>query len=108
MEEFELTVRTITSENFERTVVQQEMKMLIDFGADANLKSRKLRAVMDSIDRERRDIVVGRVDIDKHPEIAARLSVSVNPTVLAMRCGRVIGMLTGEQTKETIESLLGL
>ncbi|MDR1481836.1 MAG: thioredoxin family protein [Synergistaceae bacterium] len=103
-----LTVRTITSENFERTVIQQEIKMLIDFGTEANPKCRKVRSIMDQIDRERGDIIVGRVDIDKHPEIAARLSISVNPTIVAMRCGRIIGMLTGEQPKEIIESLLGL
>ena len=58
----------ITSENFDRTVMQSEKTVLIDFWAGWCGPCRMLAPIIDEIAEEYADTVtVGKINVDEHP-----------------------------------------
>jgi len=60
--------------------------------------------IVDELAKERSDIVVGKVNTDEQPELAAAFEVENIPTLVVMRGGKVSARLVGLHTKEQILS----
>lgn len=97
----------ITSENFDRTVMQSEKTVLIDFWAGWCGPCRMLAPIIDEIAEEYADIVtVGKINVDEQPQLAAAFSVESIPTLIAFKNGVPLGALVGLQTKESVIGLI--
>lgn len=97
----------ITSENFDRTVMQSEKTVLIDFWAGWCGPCRMLAPIIDEIAEEYADTVtVGKINVDEQPQLAAAFGVESIPTLIAFKNGVPMGALVGLQTKESVIDLI--
>ena len=97
----------ITSENFDRTVMQSEKTELIDFWAGWCGPCRMLAPIIDEIAEEYADTVtVGKINVDEQPQLAAAFGVESIPTLIAFKNGVPLGALVGLQTKESVIDLI--
>ncbi len=97
----------ITSENFDRTVMQSEKTVLIDFWAGWCGPCRMLAPIIDEIAEEYAGTVtVGKINVDEQPQLAAAFGVESIPTLIAFKNGVPLGALVGLQTKESVIDLI--
>lgn len=97
----------ITSENFDKTVMQSEKTVLIDFWAGWCGPCRMLAPIIDEIAEEYADTVtVGKINVDEQPQLAAAFGVESIPTLIAFKNGVPLGALVGLQTKESVIDLI--
>ena len=97
----------ITSENFDRTVMQSEKTVRIDFWAGWCGPCRMLAPIIDEIAEEYADTVtVGKINVDEQPQLAAAFGVESIPTLIAFKNGVPLGALVGLQTKESVIDLI--
>lgn len=97
----------ITSENFDRTVMQSKKTVLIDFWAGWCGPCRMLAPIIDEIAEEYADTVtVGKINVDEQPQLAAAFGVESIPTLIAFKNGVPLGALVGLQTKESVIDLI--
>ena len=97
----------ITSENFDRTVMQSEKTVLIDFWAGWCGPCRMLAPIIDEIAEEYADTVtVGKINVDEQPQLAAAFGVESIPTLIAFKNGVPLGALVVLQTKESVIDLI--
>ena len=97
----------ITYENFDRTVMQSEKTVLIDFWAGWCGPCRMLAPIIDEIAEEYADTVtVGKINVDEQPQLAAAFGVESIPTLIAFKNGVPLGALVGLQTKDSVIDLI--
>ena len=80
--------------------------VLVDFWASWCGPCRSLSPIIDEIAEEKPDLLVMKVNVDEHPELAARFSVMSIPTLLFFRDGTLYDKRVGLRPKEEILSVL--
>ena len=102
-----MSVITITKENFRSAVMESNKPVLIDFWASWCGPCRMVSPIVDEIAGERGDIVVGKVNVDEQPELAAAFKVTGIPALVVMEGGKVVNQGIGAMPKAGILALLG-
>src|SRR5262249_46901218 len=85
---------TLTAENFDTPALTAD-RAVVDFWAAWCAPCRALAPALETLAEERPDVLVGKVNIDEHPEIAERYGIVSIPTVLAFRSGELVGQSIG-------------
>ena len=101
-----MSVVKITSENFQELVLNADRKVLLDFWAPWCGPCRMVSPIVDEIAEERKDILVGKVNVDEDMALATRFQVMNIPTLVVLQNGRVVNRVVGARPKDTILSLL--
>ena len=101
----------ISDSNFEETVLNSDKPVMVDFWAAWCGPCRMVGPIIDELSNEYADkAVIGKVDVDKNQEYAAKYGVRNIPTVLVFKNGEVVTRQVGVATKEiyakAIDSLL--
>ncbi len=96
----------ITKENYETEVMQSDKPVLIDFWAGWCGPCQMLSPIVEEIAKEREDIKVGKIDVDKYQDLAAQFQVMGIPTLIVMKNGAESGRSVGVVSKEEILELL--
>lgn len=97
---------TLTKDNFEEIVNQNEKAVLIDFWATWCGPCMMVAPVVEEIANERADVAVCKVNVDEEPELAEKFEVRFIPMLVAMKDGKIINSTTGYHEKEEILALL--
>ena len=86
----------VTTENFEREVLQSEQPVLVDFWAPWCGPCRMMSPAVDELAQanEGRAKVV-KVDVDQSPEVASQFQISSIPTFIVFENGKAGRRLTG-------------
>ncbi len=101
-----MSVITITNENFENQVLKAEKPVLLDFWASWCGPCRMVSPIVDEIASERADIVVGKVNVDEQPTLAAKFGVMSIPTLVVLKDGKIVNQAVGARPKAQIISML--
>ncbi|MBR5708855.1 MAG: thioredoxin [Oscillospiraceae bacterium] len=98
---------TITATNFEDEVLKSDVPVLLDFWASWCGPCRMLAPVIAEIAEEQAGkIKVGKINVDEEPVLASAFKVSIIPTVVVMKDGKVTNVSVGFRPKADIEALL--
>lgn len=101
-----MSVVKITSENFQELVLNADRKVLLDFWAPWCGPCRMVSPIVDEIAEERKDILVGKVNVDEDMSLATRFQVMNIPTLVVLQNGQVVNRVVGARPKDAILSLL--
>ena len=93
------SINVLSESNFDSIVGSKPA--LIDFGAEWCVYCKKIAPIIEEIASEHPELVVGSIDVDLNPMLAARFRAHSLPTVLVMKDGQVVKQFLGAQTKET-------
>jgi thioredoxin 1 len=99
-------VVTFTSETFDAQALAPNQTAVVDFWAAWCPPCRALAPSIEALATERPDIVVGKLDVDAHPEIAERYGISSIPTVLVFRSGELAARSVGLVPLSTLRDLV--
>lgn len=100
-----MSVLSVSKNNFE-SVKNNNKKVLLDFYADWCGPCRMVSPIVDEIAEERSDILVGKINVDKEPELASAFGVASIPTLVVMKDGKIVNQASGARPKSQILSLL--
>lgn len=101
-----MSVITITQDNFASEVTRSAQTVLLDFWASWCGPCRMLSPIVDQIAEERRDIKVGKVNVDEQGELASAFQVTSIPTLVVIKDGHVVNQSAGVRPKQQILSML--
>jgi thioredoxin 1 len=98
----------ITSENFEKEVLNCDKPVLIDFWAPWCMPCKIIAPTVEKLAGELKEKVkVSKANVDENPEIANRLSVMNIPTLVLFKGGQEVSRMIGVNSKEAIEAKIG-
>lgn len=101
-----MSVVKVNKNNFE-ALKAESCPVLLDFYADWCGPCRMLAPVLDAVASERPDIVIGKINVDEEPELAAEFGVISIPTLAVLREGKVVSQSSGSRPKAQILAMLG-
>lgn len=103
-----MAVVQITSENFQREVLESTEPVLVDFWAPWCGPCRMLSPIVDEIAAENPALKIGKINIDEQPELASRYGVMSIPTLMVFQNGQIRDKAVGLRNKAFILTLFFL
>ena len=99
--------KEFTTDNFETEVIQSAQPVLVDFWAEWCGPCRQIAPAVDEVAAEYEgSAIIGKVNIDHHPEIASQYGIRSIPSLLIFLQGKVQQQIVGSvEKKELVEAL---
>ena len=101
-----MSVIKISKENFASEVLKSDKPVLLDFYADWCAPCRMVGPIVSEIANERRDVKVGKINVDEQPELAAQFQVMSIPMLAVIENGKLKNQVVGYRSKKQIEEML--
>ena len=96
----------INKNNFQNEVLNSDKPVLLDFWASWCAPCRMVVPIVEEIASERRDIKVGKINVDEEPELANKFSIMSIPTLVVMKNGKIVQQVSGARPKNAILEML--
>ena len=103
-----MEVLHLNEESFNKLTQQTGKAVLIDFWATWCGPCQKLGPELEALAAECDDVIIGKVNVDEHPQIAVKLGVNTIPALFLYRNGKIEKNLIGYMTKDVLKAKLGL
>lgn len=95
---------TLNEATFAAQVLDAELPVVVDFGAPWCQPCRAIEPAMRELAGEYEGrLVVGAVNVDEAPELAARYGITGMPTLVFFQGGREVGRLRGAAPKAKLQ-----
>ena len=99
----------LNESNFEEEVLKSENPVLVDFWATWCGPCIALTPIIEKLAEELDDVVIGKVNVEEAPVLAAQYGIGAVPSLLFFKDGKVVdrmlGLRTESQIREKLESL---
>ncbi len=96
----------VPGESFDRILADAEVPFLLDCYADWCGPCRIMAPVLDEFARDRiGEVLVGKLDTDRYPDVAQRLEVRGIPTLILFSGGREVARQVGAVPRAGLEAL---
>ena len=105
-EDCKMSAININKNNFENEVLNSDKPVLLDFWASWCAPCRMVVPIVEEIASERRDIKVGKINVDEEPELANKFSIMSIPTLVVMKNGKIVQQVSGARPKNAILEML--
>ena len=102
-----MAVIKVTTDNFEKEVLNSDVTVLADFNADWCGPCRMLKPIVEEIASENPNIKVVSINIDDEDELADEYNVAYIPCVVVFKNGVEVQRSIGFRPKNAIVDLLG-
>ena len=97
----------ITKENFEEVVLKNELPVLVDFWATWCGPCKMIGPLVEELSEEMAGkVVVGKLNVDKQPELAMKYQVMSIPTLVLFEDGTALKRTIGFMDKDTIKNFI--
>lgn len=84
----------------------QDHPVLVEFWAPWCVYCRRIAPALDKISEQRTDLVVGQVNIDEVPLLAAKEQIEVIPTLILYKNGEALGSVVAPESKTKIDEFI--
>jgi thioredoxin 1 len=101
-----MSVLHVTKEVFENQLLTAKEPVLLDFFAVWCGPCKMMAPIVEEIANENEDILVGKVDVDEVPSLAAQFGISSIPTLVVLKQGKVTAKKVGYCAKQQVLDLL--
>ena len=102
-----MSVKHFSNDTFQLEVLQGSGPILVDFWAPWCGPCKMLGPVIDGLaDELSGKAVVGKVNIDDEPDLAAKYGVVTIPTIILFKDGQEVNRLVGVQSKLTLTQMV--
>ena len=105
-EDYKMSAININKNNFQNEVLNSDKTVLLDFWASWCAPCRMVVPIVEEIAGERRDIKVGKINVDEEPELANKFSIMSIPTLVVMKNGKIVQQVSGARPKNAILEML--
>ena len=96
----------LSSENFEKEVLNSEKPVLVDFYADWCGPCKMMAPIVEELAKDLEEKAkVGKINVDENPDIAVEYNVMSIPTLIIFRNGKEEKRLVGVRDKEELLNL---
>jgi len=101
---------TLNQSNFETTVLQSKVPVLVDFWAEWCGPCRMISPLLEQIAADHAGkVVVGKVNVDQEQGLASKYGIQSIPAFFIFKNGQVTEQFVGAQhSRQSIESKLGV
>ena len=96
----------INKNNFQNEVLNSDKTVLLDFWASWCAPCRMVAPIVEEIADERRDIKVGKINVDEEPELATKFSIMSIPSLVVMKNWKIVQQVSGARPKNAILEML--
>jgi len=100
-------IATVNELNFEELVLAATGPVLVDFTAAWCGPCKAQSKILDQVADQAAGVVIGTVDVDECPDLAARFGVRGMPTLLLFQGGKETGRRLGLTSEQGIRALVG-
>lgn len=100
-----MSVISVTRTNFDE-ILNSDKTVLLDFYADWCGPCRMVAPFVHEIAEENPQYLVGKINVDDEPELAAAYDVMTIPTLVVLKDGKTVNQVSGVRPKAQILSLL--
>ena len=101
-----MSVKTVTTANFDTEVLGADKPVLLDFWAAWCGPCKMLSPVVDEIAKEHEEFIIGKVNVDEENELASRFGIMSIPTLLVFKNGELVNRSTGVIPKDAVLDLM--
>ncbi len=99
----------LTSENFEKTINQNEKLVLVDFWAEWCSPCLRYTPVLKALDEELDgEAIIAKLEVDSASDIADHYEILSIPTTIIFKNGEIYDQFVGIKSKDELKKRLGL
>ena len=101
-----MSVHSITEENFEQEVLNNDGLVVLDFYANWCQPCKQFSPVIDELATENSGVKFGKVNIEDAPELARQFNIRNIPNVVFIKGGKQLDSSVGMVPKKTLSDII--
>lgn len=99
--------KTLTTNTFDAEVLKSDKPVLVDFWATWCMPCKMVAPILEDLAGEMAEkLVIGKLDVDQNPEVAARYGIMSIPTMILYQNGKEVARMMGAMPKAAIKQKL--